>query len=84
MKIIPREKAKELIRRHYDWVDSEYEAKQSSLITVDEILAYHTSLFDAGLKNVHMSLESPVKQYSDILNPLRKYWNEVKEEINKL
>lgn len=61
-----------------------YHAKKCALICVNQIIDYHNSLLDSGLKDVHMSLGSPVKQYNDILNPLLKYWNEVKQEIEKI
>lgn len=94
------ERAKELVDRHYKILTKNYadndlaqilahnmwfeESKQCALISVDEILKHHDSLLDLGLKNVHMTLESPVKQYNDVLNPIREYWKNVKKEINKL
>ena len=60
------------------------EAKQCALTAVDEILEYHESLYNKGLKDVHIAISSPIKTYDDILNPLLKYLQEVKQEIEKL
>ena len=87
MELTPKEKAEELLKMHTNYFGldtdevNDSKALVSALVTVSEIIKYHKSLFDAGLRNVHMSLESPIKQYSDVLNPLEKYWNEVKEEL---
>lgn len=93
-----KEKAKELIEMFnpfmycylgsgmltntYDEDVALHNAKRAALIAVSEILEYHDSLLDSGLKNVHMTMESPVKQYNDVLNPLRNYLEEVKTEIH--
>jgi hypothetical protein len=61
-----------------------YQAKQCASIAVDEIIEYHNSLFDKGFKDVHIAISSPIKTYIDILNPLLEYWEEVKQEIEKL
>lgn len=59
-------------------------AKECALIVVDEIIKHHESLYNKGFKDVHIALSSPIKTYNDILNPLLKYWQEVKQEIEKL
>lgn len=58
--------------------------KECALIAVDEIIEYHESLYNKGLKDVHIALSSPIKPYSDVLNPLLNYWQEVKQEIEKI
>lgn len=74
MELTPREKAKEIIRRHYDWVDSEYEAKQNALITVDEIIKeYEENIIYTGY-----DYDREMRQEQ------RDWWLNVKEEINKL
>lgn len=59
-------------------------AKQCALISVDEIISYHNSLFDSGLKDVHIALSSPIKPYVDVLNPKLKFWQEVKNQIKSI
>ena len=90
----PKEKAEELvykfddkmfyIRDGYNSSEVFYAAKHFALISVDEIIKYHESLYNKGFKDVHIALSSPIKTYNDILNPLLKYWQEVKQEIEKL
>ncbi len=60
------------------------EGIRCALIAVDEMIEYHNSLFDKGFKDVHIAISSPIKTYIDILNPLLKYLQEVKQEIQKL
>jgi len=59
-------------------------AKQCALIAVDEILTYHDSLFECGLKNVHQTFETPTEIYNDVMNPQKKYWQQVRKEIKSL
>jgi len=88
----PKEKAKEIVNKYWsigeqEWQDTPLtweEAKQCALIAVDEVIKYHESLYNEGFKDVHIALSSPIKTYNDILNPLLKYWKEVKQEIDKL
>ena len=83
----PQEKALELVDRMFEVdVISTYshQAKGCALIAVDEILLYHESLFDKGFKDVHIAPSSPILTYVDIMNPLLKYWQEVKSEIEKI
>jgi hypothetical protein len=86
----PKEKAEELFDKFEDKLISSHtiflgEAKkQCALIAVDEVIKYHESLYNKGFKDVHIALSSPIKTYNDILNPLLKYWKEVKQEIEKL
>ena len=90
----PKEKAKELIKKHTIflgdngaleeyWTD-ELDAKRHSIITVNEIINYHESLYNKGLKDVYIELSSKIKIYNDVLNPSLKYLQEVKREIEKL
>ena len=90
----PKEKAEELVGKYqsgytihgfnYQFLNDLQDAKQCALITVDEVIKYHESLYNEGFKDVHIALSSPIKTYNDILNPLLKYWKEVKQEIEKL
>ena len=59
-------------------------AKLRALFIIDEKIQYHESLFDKGFKDVHIALSSPIKTYLDIMNPMLKYLQEVKREIEKL
>lgn len=78
--MIPKEKAKELVDKFTD-IENEYneysdfkQAKQCALITVDEILEnvnyFFTELEKDGLPN----------KFDDEI----EYWQEVKQEIEKL
>jgi hypothetical protein len=80
----PEEKAKRLVKKYTDMSIFKFAAKQCALISIDEILEYHESLYNKGLKDVHIAISSPIKTYDDILNPLLKYWQEVRQEIEKL
>lgn len=82
----PKEKAEDLISkfRGFEMTNENIATKQTALIAVEEIIKYHESLFEKGFKDVHIAISSPIKTYNDILNPLLKYWNEVKKELNKL
>jgi hypothetical protein len=93
----PKQKAKNLVNTFYyslpnngsqEGINSTTrrysEAKQCALIAIDEIIEYHQSLYNNGFKDVHIALSSPIKTYNDILNPLLKYYQEVKTEIEKL
>jgi hypothetical protein len=89
----PKEKAIELLDQFMEhtveWdnvteyaFDSEYHAKQCALIAVDEIINERYFYIDhynqANLK-YHLELE-----LSKRLEATRIYWQEVKQEINKL
>lgn len=80
----PKEKAEELIDKFKELYDYGSLSKEYALIAVDEIIEYHESLYNKGFKDVHIALSSPIKTYNDILNPLLKYLQEVKQEIEKL
>jgi hypothetical protein len=78
-------KAQELVDRMLLDHDMPYDlSKECALIAVDELIKYHESLYNEGFKDVHIALSSPIKTYNDILNPLLKYWKEVKQEIELL
>jgi hypothetical protein len=64
-----KEKAIELVDKMYGVTD--YQAKKSALVAVDEIL-----------NNVMMWWEMPVKDPYFITQ--KKYWTEVQQEIEKL
>jgi hypothetical protein len=89
-KISPKIQAVRLIRSFKDWVLIDYTGdeeplfshqKGCALMVVNNILKYHDSLFDEGLKDVAITAESPIRTVKDVLNPLRKYWKQVKVEI---
>jgi len=76
--MIPKEKAKELLDKYYiicqeftEEIQCSIQAKQCALITVDEIL--ETKL----LKNRYCGFVELDKSHIE-------YWNEVKNEIEKL
>lgn len=59
------------------------DAKRCALLCVDENIKMLKQLFNDSA-NVYQSLNTPKKICIDLLNPLLKYWNEVKQEIEKL
>jgi hypothetical protein len=61
-----------------------YNAKQSALVTISEVISFHESLFDGGFRQVHIALSSPVKTYLDIMNPQLARIREIESEISKL
>jgi hypothetical protein len=90
----PKEEAIELIESHTlyegdngalkEYYTDNLEAKRHALISINEKIKYHESLFDKGFKDVHIVLTSPIKTYNEILNPLLKHLIEVRKEIEKL
>ena len=68
----PKEKAKELVLKYYLLIpmNTISFAKQCALIAVDEILSLNAESFD--------ELPNPHHYYS------KKYWDEVKKEIEKI
>ena len=60
----PKEKAKDLVDKMYGVTD--YQAKQSALIAVDEILESHYFVLSGVKPSIY------------------NYWQEVKQEIEKL
>lgn len=90
----PQEKAIELVEQYMqhtvEWdnikeiaFDSEFHAKKCALITVDEIINerfYHNDHYKINAKlKYHIELE-----ISKRLEATRNYWNQVKQEIQKL
>jgi hypothetical protein len=68
----PKEKAKELVYKMYGVTD--YQAKQSALIAVDEIISSSPSLPILGDGGT----------YGEDIELSNKYWIEVKKEIERL
>jgi hypothetical protein len=68
----PQEKARELVDKMYGVTD--YQAKQSALIAVDEIISSSPSLPILGDGGT----------YGEDIELSNKYWQEVKQEIEKL
>lgn len=78
-------KAKELVRQYWDLGGMDIvKSKVYALIAINEIIKYHESLYNNGFKDVHIALSSPIKTYNDILNPLLKHLEQVKQEIERL
>lgn len=77
--MIPKEKAKELFNKFYqkvaDGAFPEENAKQCALIAVDEILKSYNDIFDDYIR--------VVEGYDDY-NHMEEYFQEVKNEIEKL
>jgi hypothetical protein len=67
----PKEEAIELIELHTlyegdnvalkEYYTDNLEAKRHALISINEKIKYHESLFDKGFKDVHIVLTSPIK-----------------------
>ena len=62
---------------------SKSEIKTVALLVINEKIKYHESFFDKGFKEVHIALSSPIKTYSEIMNPSLEYLKKIKEEIIK-
>ena len=86
----PKEKAEEIYKKfinvdclqEFEVMDYEL-AKQCALILVDENVKMLKIVLDEST-DVYQSLNTPKKLCIDLLNPLLKYWREVKKEIKKL
>ena len=76
----PKEKAKELYdkfnnpdKTYYPYV---HNAQQCALIAVDELIESFNSIYDASIRNI--------EKYSGAKYGMKDYWQEVKQEIEKL
>ena len=87
--ISPEKKAKELVDKIYYDIDfdlvgmpntKKMVAKQCALIAVDENLKMLKTMLDESTE-IYQSLNTPKKLCVDLLNPLLKFWNEVKDEV---
>ena len=80
----PKEKAKELVDKYYNFGDQEFDySKEFALIAVEEIIK------ERYFHNEHYKQNSKLKYHIEIelaerLEATRNYWNEVKHEIEKL
>ena len=80
----PKEKAKELVDKYYNFGDQEFDySKEFALFAVDEIIK------ERYFHNEHFKQNSKLKYHIEIelaerLEATRNYWNEVKKEIQKL
>ena len=80
----PKEKALELVNKFwkscYDKHDIaklvKEDAKQCALIAVDELIESFNSIYDASIRNI--------EKYSGAKYGMKDYWQEVKQEIEKL
>ena len=52
------------------------DAKQCALIAVDELIESFNSIYDASIRNI--------EKYSGAKYGMKDYWQEVKQEIEKL
>jgi len=59
-------------------------SKRCATIAINEIIKYHDSLFELGLKNVHQTMNTPTEIYNDVMNPQKDYLEQVKQEIEKI
>jgi hypothetical protein len=72
----PKEKAKELyFKMHSQEQIVSKEAKQCALIAVDELIKYHDDLMDVVRYELPSNIVAVIPY---------KYWNDVKQEIEKL
>ena len=80
----PKEKAKELYNKFlnpsgdtylYGMLEHE-SAKECALIAVDELIESFNSIYDASIRNI--------EKYSGAKYGMKDYWQEVKQEIEKL
>ena len=80
----PKEKAKELTDKYYNFGDQEFDySKEFALFAVDEIIKeryFHNEHFKQNSKlKYHIQIE-----LAERLEATRNYWLEVKHEIEKL
>ena len=71
----PKEKAIELYNKMYDYSLFEEEAKRCALIAVDEIIEA-TNMYQYGINNALEHIPAKIVKHP--------YWQEVKQEIEKL
>ena len=76
--MIPKEKAQQLFMRNFEITVDDYCAKQCALIAVDEIL--NLGLHDVGDYRNDQSTSDDFSTVTWYIN----YWEEVKQEIEKL
>ena len=74
----PKEKAKELANRFYNEVKYMERAKECALVVVNELIK--NSYFKAEL----LTLRSKGFLFINPLTDSKEYWQEIKEEIEKL
>ena len=82
----PKEQAKELVDKFTAIEDGEMyigKAKQCASIIVDENVKMLTQILNES-PQVFQSINTPKKLCIDLLNPLLKYWQEVKLELQKI
>ena len=71
----PKEKAQELYDKMYDYSLFEEEAKRCALIAVDELIKYHDNIMDVVRYELPSNIVAVIPY---------KYWEDVKQEIEKL
>jgi hypothetical protein len=75
----PEIKAAQLVNKYFNFIylDLDYEqAKQCALIAVDELIESFNCIYDASIRNI--------EKYSGAKYGMKDYWQEVKQEIEKL
>ena len=85
------QKAKELFMRNFEITVDDYCAKQCALIAVDEMLKYDEKIIVSHKTSAYKSFEDFNQNLKHIQNELDSYvlsrysyWQEVKQEIEKL
>lgn len=85
----PKEKAIELVEKYYTELKEhkgcyDYEtSKQCALICIDEQIELLKKIQEQSI-NIHQALSTPKKLFIDILNPIMKELEQLKQEINNL
>jgi len=95
----PKEKAKELVSKfNFEHTGQTYilhqtvdESKRCALIAVDEIFELHKKITVSHLVSTYKSIQDFNENFTNVQNELDSYviqnygyWQEVKQEINKL
>ena len=87
-----KEKAKELVDKYYNFGDQEFDySKEFALIAVDEMLKHDEKIIVSHKTSAYKSFEDFNQNLKHIQNELDSYvlsrysyWQEVKQEIQKL
>ena len=88
----PKEKAKELVDKYYNFGDQEFDySKEFALIAVEEMLKQFDKIKVSHIINGYITYKDFEQNLTSIQNQLDSqmiskwsYWNEVKNEIEQL
>ena len=87
----PKEKAKELVKKHLKTYDIKIIALESSIITVDEILKQYKKIIVSHNISAYVSVKEFNTNLTNIQNQLdyyvlsnSSYWMQVKQELKDL